>query len=118
MHRHHTILIPARKPSSTEKLGDDDRAAHIAAEGKGNKNQSDFITIAHGGQRVFADKFSCHKAVRYIVELLENNTAKKRKTELPQYSLGFSNGQIFVHKSRSFPNPKFPKPYYNLFRII
>ncbi len=51
----------------TEHLRDDHGAAHITAESKSDEDQSDLITVAHGGQCVFADEFSCHERICYII---------------------------------------------------
>ena len=80
------------------QLGDNDRTAHVAAKGKGDKDQGDLVAVSHGGQCVFADKSACHQAVRYIVELLKDNASKQRETKFPEHGLRFSCGQISVHK--------------------
>lgn len=60
-----------------EELRDDDRAADVAAERKRDEDQRDFIAVADGSQRVFADEFARDKAVRDVVKLLKDDAAEK-----------------------------------------
>ena len=66
-----------------KSLRNNNRAAHITAECKRNKNQGNFVTVPYSRQRIFTDKLSGNKTVCYVIELLENNAAKKRKAEFP-----------------------------------
>ena len=67
----------------SEKLGDDDGTADVAAKGEGDEDQSDLITVPHGGQRIFSHELSGHQTVRNVIELLEDNAPKQRKAEFP-----------------------------------
>ena len=49
------------------QLGDNDRTAHVAAKGKGDKDQGDLVAVSHSSQSCFSDIFSCHKTVGNIV---------------------------------------------------
>ena len=55
----------------------DDRRADIAPESNRNEQKRDFVSVADRGERVRADISACNKAVRYVVKLLENDTAEK-----------------------------------------
>ena len=74
------------------------RAAHIAAKGKRNENQGNLIAVANGSQGILADEFPRHQAVGNVIELLKNNAAQQRYTEIPQNHAGFSHCQILIHK--------------------
>ena len=73
------------------------RAGDVAAEGKGDEDQRDLIAVAHGGQRLLADKFPGDEAVGDVVQLLEDDAAKQRHAEAPEYGSRLSHGQIPVH---------------------
>ena len=88
---------PAVVPGA-EELRDDDGTAHIAAEGKGNEDQGDFIAVTHGCQGVLSDELTGHQTVRNVVKLLKNDAAEQGKAEPPQYGFRFSYCQIFIHK--------------------
>ena len=79
------------------QLGDNDRTAHVAAKGKGDKDKGDIVTVSNGSQCIFTDKFTGDKTVCDIVELLEEDASKHGKAEFPQYGLRITNGQVFVH---------------------
>lgn len=72
-----------------EQLRDQNGTADVAAERKGQKNQRDFIAVADGGQGVVVDEFPGDKAVRNVVELLEENAAKQGQTEFPEHTVRF-----------------------------
>ena len=80
-----------------EQLGHDDGASDVAAEGEGQKDQSDLIAVAHSGQGVFAHELACHQTVRDVIELLEHDAAEQRQAELPENGLGVAHRQIFFH---------------------
>ena len=65
--------------------GHDDRAANVAAKGKGDEDQSDLVAVAHRSQRIFTDELARHQTIRDVVQLLENDAAEHGQTELPQY---------------------------------
>ena len=68
-----------------EAAGHDDRAADVAAKGKGDKDQGDLVAVAHRSQRVLTDELARHQTVGDVVQLLENDAAEHGQTELPQY---------------------------------
>ena len=68
-----------------EVAGHDDRAADVAAKGKGDEDQGDLVAVAHRSQRVFTDELARHQTVGDVVQLLENDAAEHGQTELPQY---------------------------------
>ena len=102
------VAIPAR----AEELGQDDRAADVAAEREGDENQCDFIAVAHGGQRVFADKLAGDQAVGDVVKLLKYHAAEQRQTKAPQHRRGLADGQIPVHEQLPFSLDFLTEPYY------
>ena len=65
--------------------GHDDRAANVAAKGKGDEDQGDLVAVAHRSQRIFTDELARHQTVGDVVQLLENDAAEHGQTELPQY---------------------------------
>ena len=90
--RLHALIVFGAK-----QLGHNDGTAHIAAKGKGQENQSDFVAVAHGGQGILADEFSGYQAVGNVVKLLENDAAQQRDTELPQHLIRRADGKILIH---------------------
>ena len=87
---HPVILLGA------EQLGDYHRAAYVAAEGKGNKNEGYFIAVPDGSQSVLTHELSRYQAVRNVVELLEDNAAEKGQAESPEHCFRTACGQILV----------------------
>ena len=81
-----------------EEAGYDHGASHIAAKGEGNKDQRDLITVAHSGEGVLTDPFSCNEAVGNVVELLENYGGKEGKAEAPENRGRFSLRQVTIHR--------------------
>ena len=102
------IAIAAR----AEVARDDDRAADVAAKGESDEDQRDFIRVADGSQRVFADELACDEAVGDIVELLEEDAAQQRQAELPEHGLRLANREILVHEMTSFCNANPTARYY------
>lgn len=76
--RFHLPVLPG-----PEELGDHHGAAHVAPEGESQENQRHLVAVAHGGQGFLADELPGHQAVGDVVELLENDASKQRKTEFP-----------------------------------
>ena len=103
---HSAIILCAKQ------LGNDNRAADVAAKSKRDKDQRDLVAVAHRRQGVLADKLARHPAVRNVIKLLEDNAAKQGQAELPQHCAGFSYGQVLVHKI-SLQIFIFHPPHYN-----
>jgi len=93
-HRRFHIAVFLR----AEQLRDNDRAADVAAEGKGDEDERNLIAVADGGERFLADEFSGNKAVRQIIKLLKNHASEQRHAVLPQYARRFSDRQIPIHR--------------------
>lgn len=83
---HFTIILRA------EKLRYDYRASDIASKCECDEDERDIVAVSDRGKCIFADEFAGDKTVRNIVELLENNAAKHRQAEFPQYGLWISHG--------------------------
>ena len=88
------VVIPG-----TKELGDDDRTADVAAEGKGDENQGDVVAVAYGSQGIDADEFACHQRIGNIVKLLEDDASEHRETEAAENRLGISDGKVLIHKT-------------------
>ena len=67
----------------SEIPGHDNRTSDVAAEGKSQKNQRDFITVSDRRQRIFTDKPTGHKTVSDVIKLLKYNASEQRQAELP-----------------------------------
>lgn len=81
------------------------RACHIASHCKGNKNQGNLITVSHCSQRIFPNELPCNQTIRYVIQLLENNTSKQWQAESPENCTGISCGEIcsfMIHISSLF----------------
>ena len=83
----HIVVVPG-----SEELGHNHRAADVAAKGEGNENQSNLIAVAHGGQGILADEPTGHPAIRNVIQLLEEDTAKQGQAEPPQHAGRLAGG--------------------------
>ena len=104
----HIPVLPRAK-----KLGDQHRAADVAAKGEGDEDQGDLIAVAHSRQGILSDELTGHPAVRNIIQLLEHNAAEQRQTEFPEDGGRLSYSQIVVHIHSPFFY--FSAAYYSAF---
>ena len=58
-----------------EKQRRQNRTRDVAAEGKGDENERNFVAVADGGEGVVADEFAGTKLSGDVIELLENDAA-------------------------------------------
>jgi hypothetical protein len=80
----HVTILPCSK-----QLGHNYGASDIAAKGKRDENQRNFIAVAHGSKGILADESTGYPAVRNVVKLLKNNASEHWQAEAPQYRGGF-----------------------------
>ena len=67
-----------------EQQGQHHVAPYVAPKGKGQINQRNLISVAHGGQGCVPQELARHKAVRQVVQLLEYNTPQQRQRKAYQ----------------------------------
>ena len=80
-----------------EKQRRQNRTRDVAAEGKGDEDQRNFVAVADGGKGVVTDEFPRHEAVGDIIKLLEDDAAEQWQAELPEDFFRLAGRQILIH---------------------
>ena len=85
------VLLRAKKQRRQNRTRD------VAAEGKGDEDQRNFVAVADGGKGVVTDEFPRHEAVGDIIKLLEDDAAEQWQAELPEDFFRLAGRQILIH---------------------